>query len=79
MALLVGGVRCPQVGRITMDQSLVDVSALRGRVAVGDEVVVIGRQGGEEQTADALARTLGTIHYEVVTAIAARVPRIAVE
>jgi len=79
LEVLVGGLRCPQVGRITMDQSLVDVSALRGRVATGDEVVVIGRQGGEEQTADELARTLGTINYEIVTAIAHRVPRVAVE
>lgn len=79
LTLLVGGTRCPQVGRITMDQSLVDVTALRGRVAPGDEVVVIGRQGGEELTADELAATLGTIHYEIVTAIARRVPRVAVE
>jgi alanine racemase len=38
--------RCPQVGRITMDMSLVDVTALRGQVETGDEVVIIGRQGG---------------------------------
>jgi alanine racemase len=37
--------------------------------------VIIGRQGGEEATADELAATLGTINYEVVAAIAARVPR----
>ncbi len=61
-----------------MDQSLVDVTALRGRVALGDEVVVIGRQGDAEVSADELAATLGTINYEIVTAIAARVPRIAV-
>jgi len=73
--LLVGGVRCPQVGHITMDQTLIDVTALRGRVQIGDEAVIIGRQGGEEITADDLAATLGTINYEVVTAIAARVPR----
>ncbi len=78
MAVLVGGRRCPQVGTITMDQTLVDVTALRGRVALGDEVVLLGRQGDEEITADALAATLGTIHYEIVTAISRRVPRIAV-
>ncbi len=59
LELLVGGVRCPQVGRITMDMSLLDVTALRGRVGLGDEVVIIGRQGGEEVTADELAATLG--------------------
>ncbi|MDH3603858.1 MAG: alanine racemase [Candidatus Tectomicrobia bacterium] len=79
LELLVGGQRCPQVGRICMDQSLVDVTALRGRVAIGDEVVIVGKQGGEEVTADELAHKLGTINYEIVTHIAARVPRIGVE
>jgi alanine racemase len=76
--LLVGGVRCPQVGRITMDQSLVDVTALRDRVGLGDEVVIIGCQREEEITADELAEKLGTINYEIVTAIGHRVPRVAV-
>ena len=69
------GVRCPQVGSITMDQSLIDVTALRGKVALGDEVVLIGRQGDEAVTADELAARLGTINYEIVTCIAQRVPR----
>jgi alanine racemase len=76
--LLVGGVRCPQVGRICMDQCLVDVTALRGRVKLGDEVVIAGRQGKEEVTVDELAEKLGTINYEIVTHIAERIPRIAV-
>jgi alanine racemase len=59
-----------------MDMSLVDVTALRGRVALGDEVVLIGRQGGEAVSADAMAERLGTINYEVVTCIGARVPRV---
>jgi alanine racemase len=61
----------------TMDQTLVDVTSLRGEVELGDEVVLIGRQGDQTASADALAETLGTIHYEVVTAISRRVPRIA--
>jgi alanine racemase len=76
MSLLVGGVRCPQVGRITMDQSLIDVTPLRGRVQLGDEVVIIGQQGEEQVAADELAEQLDTINYEVVTAIAERVPRV---
>jgi alanine racemase len=76
--LLVGGVRCPLVGRITMDQSLVDVTALRGEVETGDEVVIIGRQGNEEVTADEMADKLDTINYEVVTCIANRVPRVPI-
>jgi len=76
MEVLVGGRRCPQIGRITMDQSLIDVTDLGNEATLGDEVVIIGRQGSEEVTADELAATLGTINYEVVTAIAARVPRV---
>lgn len=73
--VLVRGVRCPQVGRITMDMSLIDVSELRGKVSLSDEVVIIGTQGMETVTADAIAKTLGTINYEIVTAISHRVPR----
>jgi alanine racemase len=76
--LLVRGVRCPQVGRITMDMSLINVTALRGKVAIGDEVVIISRQGVAEITADELAEKLGTINYEVVSTISPRVTRIAV-
>jgi alanine racemase len=79
LEVLVRGARCPQVGRITMDMSLIDVTELRGRVELGDEVVIIGRQGQEEVTADELALKLGTINYEIVTCISHRVPRIAVE
>jgi alanine racemase len=75
---LVGGIRCQQVGRICMDQCLVDVTALRGTVKLGDEVVIIGRQDKEEITADELAELLGTINYEIVTNIARRVPRIPI-
>jgi alanine racemase len=74
--VLVRGVRCSQVGNITMDMSLIDVTALRGQVELGDEVVLIGRQGNEEVTADELAAKLGTINYEIVSAISHRVPRI---
>lgn len=75
MEMIVRGVRCPQVGRITMDLSLLDVTALRGRVAVGDEVVILGERDGVTQTADDLAATLGTINYEIVSAISHRVHR----
>jgi alanine racemase len=75
---LVGGMRCPQVGRITMDMCLIDATALRGRVKLGDEVVIIGVQGEAGITADELADKLGTINYEIVTCIAHRVPRMVV-
>ncbi|MGI9432287.1 MAG: alanine racemase C-terminal domain-containing protein, partial [Myxococcota bacterium] len=73
--VLVGGVRCPLVGRVTMDQCLADVTAVGDRVSLGDDVVLLGRQGDDEIRAEELASHLGTIGYEVVTAISARVPR----
>ena len=78
LEVLVRGRRCPQVGRVTMDMSLIDVTALRDQVETGDEVVIIGRQGNEGITADELAAKLGTINYEIVTCISHRVPRVAV-
>jgi alanine racemase len=79
LEVLVHGRRCSQVGRICMDQCLVDVTELRGKIQIRDEVVIIGKQGDEEVTTDELAVTLGTINYEIVTSIAQRVPRIVVE
>lgn len=76
--VLVRGRRCPQVGTITMDQTLVDVTELRGHVEAGDEAVLIGRQGDEEITADEIAEKLGTISYEVVTGLAERIFRVGV-
>ena len=58
-----------------MDQSLIDVTELSDEVRLGDEVVIIGRQGTDQITADELAARLGTINYEIVTAISSRVPR----
>ncbi len=76
MEVAVGGLLCPQVGTITMDQMLVDVTALRGRARVGDEVVLIGRQDDVELTADRLAEVLGTVNYEIVTNVSDRVSRL---
>jgi len=73
--VLVGGRRCPVLGRITMDQMLADVSALPGVIA-GDEVVLIGLQGDECITANDLAQSCGTVPWEVLTNIAYRVRRV---
>ncbi len=70
---LVGGRRRPVVGVVTMDQLMVDCGD--DPVAVGDEVVLIGAQGDESITAAAWAERLGTIGYEIVCGISARVPR----
>jgi alanine racemase len=58
-----------------MDQTMLDVTGIPG-VRQGDEVVLIGRQGGDEITAEQVAERLGTIGYEVVAEILARVPRV---
>jgi alanine racemase len=71
--VLIGGRRHPIVGSITMDQLMVDVGDLD--VSVGDEVVLIGRQGDEVISADDWAERLDTIAYEVVCGIGPRVPR----
>jgi len=75
---LIRGRRAPIAGRISMDQTMVDVTDVEG-VAVGDEVVLIGEQGGERITATDMASLTGTIAYEVLCDIAARVPRAMVE
>jgi Alr-MurF fusion protein len=72
--VLVRGRRAPLVGRVCMDQTMIDVTEIPG-VRQGDEVVLIGRQGEDRITAEEVAARLGTINYEVVSAILARVPR----
>ncbi len=72
--VLVRGSRAPIVGRVTMDQTMIDVTHIAG-VRQGDEVVLIGAQGTDRITAEEVAARLGTINYEVVSAILARVPR----
>ncbi|MFK8003489.1 MAG: alanine racemase [Polyangiales bacterium] len=72
--VLVGGQRCPYVGRISMDLSHVDVTDVPG-AKVGDEVVLLGGQGDEMLHARELAEAAGTIAYEIMTSISRRVPR----
>ncbi len=73
--VLVHGTRAPIVGTVCMDMSMIDVTDVPGDVRPGDEVILIGRQGREEITVEDVAKRLGTINYEVVTQILARVPR----
>ena len=74
--VLVRGCEAPLVGRVSMDQAAIDVSEVPG-VRQGDEVVLIGRQGEAEIRAEQAAAWLGTIHYELVSAILARVTRVS--
>ncbi len=74
-SVLIGGRRCPLLGRVTMDLMMVDISALPD-VKVGDEAVLIGQQGSEEILASELAERAGTIPWEIFTGIGSRVPRV---
>jgi alanine racemase len=74
-AMIVRGKRCPLLGRVTMDLMVIDVSHLP-EASVGDEVVLIGRQGDEEISAAELAERAETIHWEIVTRIGSRVRRV---
>jgi alanine racemase len=76
-SLLVAGDRAPLVGRVSMDQSVLDVTEIPG-VQAGHEVVILGTQGSETITAFDHAAASGTIPWEVFTRIGARVARIAV-
>jgi len=89
-SVLVGGKRCPVVGRVTMDQIMIDVTGVP-RARVGEDAVLIGPsptasgRGASSPygsvgriTAGELARICGTIPYETVTAFSSRVPRVAV-
>lgn len=72
--VLVHGKRAKILGRVCMDQLMIDVSHIEG-VKPGDCVTLIGRDGGEEITADELAASYGSIGYELVCGISPRVPR----
>ena len=72
---LIHGCRCPILGRVTMDMTLVDVSHL-SRVKRNDEVVWLGRSGKRMQTAADMARDAGTIPWEIFTRLSPNLPRI---
>ena len=73
--VLVKGQRARVIGKVTMDQTMIDLGSIGG-VKVGDEVVLIGKQGLDEIRAENLARMAESIAYEVVCGISNRVPRV---
>ena len=77
ISVLVGGIKCPVVGNICMDQCMVDVSAVPD-VKLGDEVVIMGKQGDAEISADDLAAINGTINYEITCCFDLRIPKVYV-
>ncbi|MEI7998779.1 MAG: alanine racemase [Candidatus Omnitrophota bacterium] len=77
--VLIHGVRCPVVGRVTMDQTIVDVSALALSAhlpIIGEEAVIIGHQKDQTITCDEVAAWAGTISYKIVCSLGSRLPRI---
>ena len=75
-SVLIHGQRCPLLGRVTMDQIMVNVTALDKQVDVGDEVVILGSQEGETVDLHELASKAQTIPWEILTGISGRVCRI---
>ncbi len=73
--VLLNGKRAKILGRISMDQIVVDVSDIED-VKIGDDAVIIGKSGDDEITAEEIAELAGTINYEIVCGISKRVPRI---
>ncbi len=73
--MLVRGKRAPIAGRVCMDQTMIDVGHIP-MVKPGDEVVLMGKQGDEEITADEIAQRTKTINYEIVSMLANRLPRV---
>ena len=76
--VLVRGKRCPIIGRVCMDQFMIDVTGVP-EAQVGDTVTIFGRDGAEEITADDVADLVGTIGYEVTCLVTPRVPRVYLE
>jgi alanine racemase len=77
-AVLIHGQRCPLLGRVTMDQIMVDVTGLAEPVKLGEEAVLLGTQGNETISAMDLAKQADTIAWHIFTGITARVDRVVV-
>jgi alanine racemase len=74
--VLIRGHRCPILGRVCMDQTIVDLSPVPGPVAAGDPVVLVGRQDGAEIPLAEFSRWADTIPWETLTSVTKRVPRL---
>lgn len=73
--VLIRGRRCPVLGRVTMDQTIVDVTEVPG-VTSGDQATLVGRQDGEEITLSEFAEKADSIPYEILCSVTKRVPRV---
>ena len=73
--MLINGQRFAVVGNISMDNLTVDLGADEGGVEIGDRVTLLGVDRSERVLSEELAQRVGTINYEIVTSVSARVPR----
>jgi alanine racemase len=76
--VLVRGRRAPIIGRVCMDWTMIELTDIP-EAAIGDEVVVLGRQGEEEIRAEEMADRIGTISYEIFCNFSPRVPRVYID
>jgi alanine racemase len=74
--VLINGRRCPVLGRVTMDQTVVDITDVPGAVLCGDPVILVGRQGDEEISITEFSDWADTIPWETLCSVTKRVPRL---
>jgi alanine racemase len=74
--VIVKGEYAPIIGRICMDQCMIDVTDIKTEIKAGDEVVLFGEQNGRKISVEDIAAKIGTINYEIVCLIGRRVPRV---
>ncbi|MEN8906647.1 MAG: alanine racemase [Clostridiales bacterium] len=77
--VLIKGKRASIVGRICMDQCMIDITHIEEDVKIGDEVVLFGTQEGNSIYVEELAEKIGTINYEVVSVVGKRIPRVYIK
>lgn len=78
-SVIIKGQRAPVVGRVCMDQCMVDVTDVKGSVEPGEDVVLFGGAGENTVSTDEIANIMGTINYEVVCGVSKRVPRVYIK
>lgn len=76
--VIINGKAAPVVGRICMDQCMVDVTDV-GEIKVGDEVILLGEENGIKYDADDMAKDIGTINYEIICMLKQRIPRVYIK
>ncbi len=77
--VIINGQFAPIVGRICMDQCMIDITDINGNIRVGDEVIILGEQDGLKFNADNFAEIMGTINYEILCMLKYRIPRVYIK